>query len=392
MAYINFKEERAVAFEELKKRNENNNKIFKEMIKDRNLDKNFKPYDKFSYKAFTKEFFGSKGKKGEDEFLLIESKDILCGNFNECSFKNIRFKNCKFIGCKFENCEFNGGGVEFNNCIFVKSDTNKVPSLNKNDNFSCSFNRCKMYCKFVSCNLTYAIFEECAISNSNFEESDLSNSIFIRSQWKNIIVRDSNLTGIKVVKTYIDNLEFRDILKSKLDEKSFFDKIEVRKKTRDEYEGLYMIYETLANKFKENNLNNNFGEYYYLCSVMKQKTLKIIPKIESILYWMTCGYGERPEFTLIFGLIVILVFSVIYLFTGIIVEDEVIKYTISQIPNLTLRHLNEATNLSFGIFGGVGWNVSELTGASYIVENVEIVIGLILTGIGIGTLTRKIVR
>ena len=392
MGYINFKEERAAAYEELKKRKENNEKIFRDMIKDRNLDKNFKPDNKFSYRTFNKEFFGDKGNKSEDSFLLIENKDILCGKFLECNFSNVRFKDCKFIGCYFECCNFKGGGVEFNNCIFVKSDTNKVPSLNIDDNFSCLFNRCKIYAKFIDCNLTYSIFEESLITNTNFEKSDLSNSIFIRNQWEKVIMKDANLVGIKVVKTYIEDLEFRDILKSKLDEKSFFDRIEVRKKTRDEYEGLYMVYETLADKFKENTLNNNFGEYYYLCNIMKRKTLKPLPKLQSILYWITCGYGERPEFTLISGIAIILIFAIIYLFTGITIEEELVQYTFREIPNITLRHLNETINLSFGIFGGVGWNNSELTGISYIAEDIEIIIGLILTGVGIGTLTRKIVR
>lgn len=392
MGYINFKEERSAAYEELKKRKENNENIFREMAKDRNLDKNFKPDNKFSYKTFNKEFFGDKKDKSEDEFQLIENIDILCGKFLECNFSNIRFKDCKFIGCYFEKCNFKGGGVTFDNCIFVKSDTNKVPSLNIDDNFSCSFNKCNIYSKFIGCNLIYSIFEECILTNTNFEDSDLSNAIFIKNHWKKIAIKDSNLKGIKVVKTYIEDLDFRDILKSKLDEKSFFDKIEVRKKTRDEYEGLYMVYETLADKFKENTLNNNFGEYYYLCNIEKRKTLRLLPKAQSIVSWATCGYGERPEFTFISGIIIILIFSIIYLFSGIIVEEEVIQYTFREIPSITLRHLNEAMNLSFGIFGGVGWNSSELTGLSYIIENVQIIISVILIGLGIGTLTRKIVR
>lgn len=392
MAYINFKEERAAAYEELKKRKENNKTIFKEMTKDRNLDKNFKPNDKLSYKNFNKEFFGHKGNESEDEFLLIENKDILCAKFLECNFMNVRFNNCKFIGCYFDNCDFKGGGVEFDNCIFVKSDTNKIPSLNINDNFSCFFHRCNIYGKFVGCNLTYCIFEECKIVDTNFEDSDLSNSIFIRNNWKKVVMKDANLKSIKVVKTYIEDLDFKDILKSKLDEKSFFDKIEIRKKTRDEYEGLYMVYETLSDKFKENNLNNNFGEYYYLCNIEKRKTLKIIPKIQSMIYFVSCGYGERPEYTLAFGLAIIIIFSILYLFTGFVVDEEVIKYTFTEIPNITLKHLNEVVNLSFGIFGGIGWNNSNLTSVSYIIENVEIIIALITIGIGIGTLTRKIVR
>ena len=392
MGYINFKEEIYAACEELKKRKKNNEKIFKEMKKDRNLDKNFKPDNKMSYKTFNKEFFGDKGNKSEDSFLLIENKDILCSKFLECDFSNIKFKDCKFIGCYFNECNFKGGGVEFNNCVFVKIDTNKVPSLNIDDNFSCLFNRCQVYAKFIDCNLEYSIFEESTLKNTNFEKSYLSNAIFIKNQWKKVIIKDCNLKGIKVVKTYIEDLEFRDILKSELDEKSFFDKIEVKKKTREEYEGLYVIYKTLASKFKENDLNNNFGEYYYLSNMLKRKSLKFLPKLESILYLVTCGYGERPMFTLIAALTIVLIFSLIYLFTGIIVNEEVIKYTFTEIPTIKLAHLNETINLSFGIFGGVGWNNSELTSISYIVENIEIIIGLILTGVGIGTLTRKIVR
>lgn len=392
MGYINFKEEIYVACEELKKRKKNNEEIFKEMKKDRNLDKNFKPDNKMSYKIFNKEFFGDKGNKSEYSFLLIENKDILCSKFLECNFSNIKFKDCKFIGCYFNECNFKGGGVEFSNCIFIKTDTNKIPSLNIDDNFSCLFNRCQVYAKFIDCNLTYSIFEESILKNTNFEKSYLSNAIFIKNQWKKVIIKDCNLKGVKVLKTYIEDLEFRDILKSELDEKSFFDKIEVRKKTREEYEGLYMVYETLANKFKDNNLNNNFGEYYYLCNMIKRKSLKLLPKLESILYLGTCGYGERPMFTLITALTIILIFSIIYLFTGIIINEEVIKYTFTEIPTIKLTHLNETINLSFGIFSGVGWNNSQLTSISYIVENIEIIIGLILTGVGIGTLTRKIVR
>lgn len=392
MGYINFKEERSAACDELIRRKENNNKIFNEMIKDRSLDRNFTPDNKLSYRFFNNENFGVDGVKKEYEFFEMENKDIVCTKFLKCNFINIRFKDCKFIGCDFENCNFSGGGVEFNNCIFIKSDSNKTPSLNIKDNFSCTFHRCKIYARFINCNLIYGIFENCILNRTNFENTDLSFCIFIRNKWQMVTMRDANLKATKVVNTYIEDLGFEDITKSKLNEKSFFDKIKVRKKTRDEYEGLYMVYETLADKFKQNNLNNNFGEYYYLCNIEKRKTLKLIPRISSLLYWASCGYGERPQFTLIFALIIIFIFATIYLFTGIIVDDEVVKYTITQLPNIRLGDINEVINLSIGIFGGIGWNSSELTPISYIVENFEIIIALILIGVGIGTLTRKIVR
>ena len=46
---------------------------------------------------------------------------------------------------------------------------------------------------------------------------------------------------------------------------------------------LYEIYENIADKFKDNNLKNNFGEYYYLCRNVQRKSLKIVPKFFSYI-------------------------------------------------------------------------------------------------------------
>lgn len=86
----------------------------------------------------------------------------------------------------------------------------------------------------------------------------------INSEFKRIRIEDCDLSGAKIIDTYIIDLDFTDKMKTKFDQKTFFDQIKLREKNRDEYEGIYMTYETIADKFKENSLNNNFGEYYYL--------------------------------------------------------------------------------------------------------------------------------
>lgn len=68
----------------------------------------------------------------------------------------------------------------------------------------------------------------------------------------------------------------------------------------------------------------------------------------------------------------------------------------STMKNLSLptflTHFNEAITLSVGAFGGVGTINCEPTQTSYILTNLEILIGIIMMGLGIGTLTRKVVR
>lgn len=396
MAYINFNEEKKVCINQLEKRKKNNENLFNEIMKDKKLAKDFTPYEKFSYKVFNGEFFGKKDIESEENFLIIENKDVVCTKFIDCKFYNVKFRNCKFIGNTFTRCNFGGGGVVFDNCTFIKEDTEKLPTLNKEDNFSTEFNECSLYVKFINCSIQFIIFEKCYLKDTTFEQCNMSNGIIINSELNMIIIKDTNLSGIKVMKSYIKDLEFRDLGTSKLDEKSFFDKIPIRKKDRNEYEGLYMVYQNIADKFKENNLKNNFGEYYYICNNMKRKTLKPIPKIVSYLYWLSCGYGERPWYALIFSLILSFIFAILYLFCGIEVDGYSIRYTIITLKEISfsnfIKDFNEAINLSIGIFGGVGYNNAQPTEISYMVENIETVIGVVMMGVGIGCLTRKIVR
>ena len=396
MAYINFKEEAYATKNQLYKRKANNKNLFDNILKFKQLPQTYNPCIKYSFKVFYDEFFGKQDILYEDNFFNIENKDIICTKFIGCTFKNLKFKDCRFIGCVFDNCKFEGGGVSFENCSFVKEQSESKPSLNKYDNFSCHFINCNIYAKFLNCMLSFSIFEKCILKTTNFEQSSMNNTIIIYSNLDMIVFADCNLSGSKIVSTYIKDLDFKDKFQTKLDEKSFFDKIPIKLKTRDEYEGLYMTYQVLADKFKENSLNNNFGEYYYLCKKTQRKTLKIIPKLQSYLYCATCGYGERPEFSVYSSLIIILLFAILYLFLGVEIDNKTIIYDISTIKNISisklLKDLNETLSLSIGAFGGVGIINCTPTEISYLLTNVEVLVGIVMMGLGIGALTRKVVR
>lgn len=395
MAYINFKEEVYVAKKQLEKRINNNEKLFNDIKSSKKISNKYNPDEKYSYKEFNDTVFGGGHSKSEDEFKEISNIDIVCTKFINCTFSNIKFKGCKFIGCYFINSNFNSGGVIFEECIFIKQESDAVPNLNSDDNFSCTFDGGKIYAKFLSCNLGHVIFNNCNLKNTNFEVSDMSSVIIINSNLNMIVIIDSDLSGIKIVNTYIEDLEFRDKDKSKLDEKSFIDKIKFKYNTREEYEGIYTIYENIADKFKDNNLKNNFGEYYYLCRKVQRKTLDPLPKIFSFLAFVTCGYGERPIYAAYFSLFIIILFSILYLLSGIIVNEQLIVF--SHFKNgLTLkrflRYYNESLNLSVGMFAAVGLTEAQPAPPSYMLSNIEMILGVIMNGIGIGALVKKLVR
>ena len=181
-----------------------------------------------------------------------------------------------------------------------------------------------------------------------------------------------------------------------MDEKTFFDKITLKYNNRDEYEGIYEIYENIADKFKDNNLKNNFGEYYYLCRNVQRKSLKIVPKFISYINWIATGYGERVIAPFITSLIIIIICAVAYLVVGIDIEDNMVKYGLDTIKNFDIKtfifDFNEAFTLSVGMFAGVGV-VNCIPGAyGYVIANIEMILGFIMMGIAIGTLTRRFVR
>lgn len=395
MAYINFKEEISAAKTQLEKRIHNNVKIFEKLSESKDVYKEFNPNDRYSFKEHNNLVIGGGHPKKEDEFQEFKDEDIVCAKFVKCRFSNVKFSNCKFIGCYFEECELMGGGVVFQDCIFVKKDKDDKPNLNKEDNFSCEFNHCNIYAKFINCTLEFIIFNKCILKNTNFELSDMSNGIIYDSTLEMIIISDTNLSGTKIVSTYIEDLEFRDKYKTKLDEKTFIDKIKFRKRNRDEYEGIYTVYENIADKFNDNNLKNNFGEYYFLCRKVQRKTLKPMPKIASTLGLVSCGYGERPMYAVYFSLFVIALFSILYLIFGMKVNEEIITYdNINKFHNLRkmLTDYNESLNLSVGMFAGVGLNEAQPSPRSYMLSNIEMLIGVLMMGVGIGALVKKIVR
>lgn len=396
MGYVNFKEERFKAKNQLKERRENNKKLFDKLVKSRDLPNAYIPDKEYSFKEFNDKHFGGGKILGGEEFIEIANRDIICSIFTNCTFGNIKFKNCSFIGCKFNECDFESGGVLFENCTFLKAESEKKPSLNRFDNFSCEFYKCNIYSKFDGCILSYSIFDKCLIHNTFFDLSDMNSVIIINSQFKRIRIEDCDLSGSKVIDTYIVDLDFTDKMKTKFDQKTFFDKIKLRKKDRDEYEGIYMTYETIADKFKDNSLVNNFGEYYYLAKKTERKALDFLPKLSSYLYCATCGYGERPINSIVFSIVMIIIFGVIYSIFGIELDDTntiifLMKYNIYDYREI-FACLKEGIILSVNLFSGVGANESIPVNLSEVIASFEILFGVIMMGIGTGTVVRKLVR
>ena len=395
MSYVNFKEEKFKTENQLKVRRENNAHIIKNLTEHKE-SLNIEYDKKYSFRNITDRVINNSKTLKEDEFLEIANETIICARFINCKFYNIKFKECNFYGCIFENCDFSGGGVIFENCTLVKVETEKTPSLNVKENLSCEFINCNMYVKFQGSDISYLIIEDSLIKNTILELTNMRSIIINKCNIDKMEIVDSDLSGGKFLNNYMIDFSFNDNLKTKMDEKTFFDKITLKYNNRDEYEGIYEIYENIADKFKDNNLKNNFGEYYYWCKKTQRKVLKPFPKVSSYIYWITSGYGERILTPLVTSIIIMIIFAFIYMIFGVDFDGEIVKYITGQgLPGSITEFIaqySEALNLSISIFVGLGTSNSFPTYSSNIFFDVEMIVGVIMLGIGIGTITRKHIR
>ena len=269
-----------------------------------------------------------------------------------------------------------------------------MPSLNNKDNLGCVFKNCYMYARFLNCDLSMVLFEYCNINNTSFELTYMKKSIIKNSELDKIVFKDCNLDGFKTMDCYIIDLDFNDEDKTKFDTETWFDKLPVREKTKAEYEGIYKVYETICDKYKENQLVNDANEYYYLGKVYERKSLKkIIPKIGSYIYWISCGYGQMPIYPVVTAAVGLILFTMVYLFLGVKIGEETIRLTIPMLFSTDFKTLlgyfNEAFNLSMGMFAGVGFVNCEPIPTTYMVANIEMLFGFLMMGVGIATLIKK---
>ncbi len=276
----------------------------------------------------------------------IVSMNMECNYFIECTFKDIEISKCNLQNSIFKTCVFEN--VVFNNC-----------------------------------NLKAAIFINVNFTDCEFINSTLEDAIFRNNNLEKVEIKECDLKGTKIVETYINKLKFSDKNTIDLGEDTFIDRIINNK----DYKEISRIYREIGKKFEGNNLLDYASEYYYLSKCAKHKTLKGYGKIKSAIFWMLCGYGERPTYALITSLEIIIIFSILYMVTGLSINGEYVTYAEDVLSNFS-----KSLYFSVVTFTTVGYGDITPLGLSVLLSAIEMFLGVTMVGVWTATLARKIIR
>lgn len=321
----------------------------------------------------------------EKEYKIIIGARIEFNKFIKCNFKYIKFNKCSFYGSSFSKCIFQN--IIFDGCDFHNEDNNVV--FYEGTTFNKTI--------FKNCNLKKSIFNKINFENVKFLESSLTDAIFNNVFMKNAEINDCDCRMFKIIHSSVEKLAFEDEYNTRFDENTLLDLIIINKHYKKAYENTAKAYRSIAVKFEKNNLSDYAGEYYYRSKKIENRALSGMDRIKSYIFWMLCGYGERPTYALITSIEIVLVFAIMYMFTGLACDGNVINYTdeLSQgilfVPNMYSDFL-KSLYFSITTFTTVGYGDITPIGMSTLLSGVEMLLGVTMVGIWTATLARKIIR
>ena len=356
---------------------------------------------------------GARVALSEEDYFVVSGLRINYCTFESCQIQNIRFENCSFAGCKFNKSFLNK--AVFKNCLFSLPliEDGRV-NLDDIRNVPAVFINCSIIARFDDCDLDHAYLDKTRIILSSFTRCKLKQAFLDSCAISGMTIKDCDMQGIVIRKADIMEISITDELGSTLNEESYFDpsvyvkKAKKGKELRTDCNALVANYSemlgvkakslrAISGLFEVNGYSSISGEYYYQSKLVEKGSLKFASKVLSHCAHALCGYGERPINTFACIVISILVFAIIYVFSGFKMGEEMININnvINLWPNVSkiIKLFGHSLFFSITTFSTVGYgNYVPVGSISLIVAGIQMLVGVSLTALWTGCIFRKITR
>ncbi|MBM7558196.1 pentapeptide repeat-containing protein [Halanaerobacter jeridensis] len=337
--------------------------------------------------------------KKEDE--IVSGKKFYGVEFDNCIFHNVIFKNCLFIGCKFDRCSTMPSEVIFKNCYFNRRRSKNVKQISAGDfefnNFFTIFNDSQFVVDFINCELEYALFNDCEIISSKFKENNMKDMIFNNCKFAGIKISDCDMRNLKIVNLdFIEGFSIEDKKKTtKFNRETYLEEIDDSQENLNEIHKTYLLF---AECFKKNNIIELYGEYFYLSKKIKLKSLNFLERIPAYFSYLSCGFGERPWYAMLISGIIIVLSAIMYMILGFEINGDITAYKLAFQSNnwvslsVLINDFFECLYFSFNSYFGIGNYKIDLVGWSRVIFAIKRILGVVIMGLFISTLVRKMTR
>mgnify|MGYP005841370623 CR=1 FL=1 len=344
----------------------------------------------YRFSKFDGNTFGRKKAANEDEFARAEGIRFEYCDFAGCGFSNIVFKNCLFIGCKFTECFSLGHGTVFESCSFNR----RTPGKNSIDDMPSTFESCELTIRLTGCDMSGIVATKSHFYYSTFSGIDMNDAIFVDCVFDIARISDCDMRNTKIVGAKFNDFSIEDSSAyTRVNEKTFLGRAVFNAKERMEAVSTSEAYRLFSKLFENCNIPDMSGEYFYLSKKAEINLLGGFTRIKAILGYITCGFGERPSFSLLSSLAVVLVCGFLYMMLGVNVGNEFKSFIpLIGMPMPPFADVVNWFHFSLVTFTTVGYGNVVPVGGSIIVSGVEMVLGVIMVGTWVSTLVRKMTR
>jgi uncharacterized protein YjbI with pentapeptide repeats len=328
---------------------------------------------------------------GDDKSqALVSSVTFYYCDFDFCGFSNLRFSHCAFVGCNFSECYTLEFASVFEHCRFMS----RFEGESHVEDAPCMFTNCELSARFIDSDLSMAVVETCHFYFSTMEKTSVKDAIFLNCSFDTMKVGDCDLRNTKILKPKFIEFQIEDSLqRTKASKHTYLGPIDFNPKEEREVRFAADVYSQFNELFENNKLMDLSGEYFFLTKMTERINLRGLPKFKSFLGMMTCGYGERPSYSLLSALALVLVCGTLYMFFGVSINNEVLVFVPTAEQWFPPAHeLILWYHFSLVTFSTVGYGNVVPVGGSLVVSAVEMVLGVIMVGIWVSTLVRKMVR
>lgn len=339
---------------------------------------------------FTDVTFGREKADSEDDYVKISGVCFYYCDFSMCGFNNVIFSGCSFVGCNFNECYTLGITVVFAECCF----SSRTPGKISIDDMPSLFSKCEFSACFRSCDLTHTVLDHCNFYFSRFDFVNMNDAIFSDCSFDTTQFADCDLRNTKIVGPRFIEFRIEDSSgKTAVNRSTFLGPIHYDRKEKREVKYAADVYGIFAELFENAKIMDMSGEYFYLHKVTEFKNLQGAMKVKSFFGLITCGYGERPSFSLLAALFIILLCGTLYMFFGVVYNNELLVFKpFSGEPFPPFGTIVLWYHFSLVTFSTVGYGNVTPIGGSLAVSGAEMVLGVITVGIWVSTLARKMVR